>query len=38
MDGALVIITLTLLRIVLPIGLLLLIGTLLEKRVSGRGL
>ncbi len=32
MDGALVIITLTLLRLVLPLGLLLLIGTLLEKR------
>lgn len=38
MDGTLVIIILTLLRLVLPFGLLLLIGTLLEKRVSIRGL
>lgn len=38
MDGTLVIVTLTLLRVVLPIGLLLLIGALLQKRLSGRGL
>ncbi len=34
MDGTLVIITLTLLRLVLPFGLLLVIGTLLEKHAS----